>query len=125
MRSSPSARGRASPTVKSGAVASNKMCSWIPCSQRACHAVIVALAFVCFGASYDGAYVFDDWESVVNNGDTKCNQLWDVVDTRLFAHDFWGQPIASQDSHKSYRPLTVLSFRFVQFHVPQAQLREF
>jgi hypothetical protein len=30
---------------------------------------------------------------------------------RLFRNDFWGQDIALSDSHKSYRPLTVLSFR--------------
>ena len=29
----------------------------------------------------------------------------------LLWHDFWGQNIDRDDSHKSYRPLTVLSFR--------------
>lgn len=29
----------------------------------------------------------------------------------LFAHDFWGQDISSASSHKSYRPLTVLTYR--------------
>ena len=31
--------------------------------------------------------------------------------TRLLTDDFWGTPMASHKSHKSYRPLTVLSFR--------------
>jgi hypothetical protein len=30
---------------------------------------------------------------------------------QLLTDDFWGEPIASPNSHKSYRPLTVLSFR--------------
>ncbi len=30
---------------------------------------------------------------------------------QLFSHDFWGQDITLFDSHKSYRPLTVLTFR--------------
>lgn len=29
----------------------------------------------------------------------------------LFVHDFWGQDISSGSSHKSYRPLTVLTYR--------------
>ena len=30
---------------------------------------------------------------------------------QIWADDFWGEPMASANSHKSYRPLTVLSFR--------------
>ena len=30
----------------------------------------------------------------------------------IFSHDFWGQDIKLGDSHKSYRPLTTLTFRF-------------
>ena len=29
----------------------------------------------------------------------------------LLVHDFWGQDITLVDSHKSYRPLTVLTYR--------------
>jgi tetratricopeptide (TPR) repeat protein len=31
--------------------------------------------------------------------------------TNIFTNDFWGQNIRLPDSHKSYRPITVLSFR--------------
>ena len=31
--------------------------------------------------------------------------------SNLFRNDFWGQDITLPDSHKSFRPLTVLSFR--------------
>ena len=30
----------------------------------------------------------------------------------VFSHDFWGSPLSDPTSHKSYRPLTILSFRF-------------
>ena len=30
----------------------------------------------------------------------------------MFANDFWGLPIKRNDSHKSYRPITVLTFRW-------------
>jgi hypothetical protein len=29
----------------------------------------------------------------------------------MWKNDFWGQDITKEDSHKSYRPLTVLTFR--------------
>ena len=36
---------------------------------------------------------------------------------QLFKNDFWGTPISDPESHKSYRPLTILSFRLNrQFH---------
>ncbi len=31
--------------------------------------------------------------------------------SQLFQHDFWGQDITLIDSHKSYRPITTLTFR--------------
>lgn len=31
--------------------------------------------------------------------------------SRLMEHDFWGVPLRSNMSNKSFRPLTVLSFR--------------
>lgn len=53
------------------------------------------------------AFVFDDTLAIVNNPDVKPNsKLSDI-----FAHDFWGKSIIAFDSHKSYRPLTILSFR--------------
>ena len=30
---------------------------------------------------------------------------------QVFAHDFWGQKMDDWQSHKSFRPLTILSFR--------------
>ena len=31
--------------------------------------------------------------------------------SEVFRNDFWGMPLSDPESHKSYRPLTVLSFR--------------
>lgn len=33
----------------------------------------------------------------------------------LFRNDFWGIPLQSNESHKSYRPITVLTFRWNYF----------
>ncbi|XP_068602419.1 protein O-mannosyl-transferase TMTC4 [Brachionichthys hirsutus] len=70
--------------------------------------VAVALvALLCFMNSYDGEFVFDDSEAIVNNKDLKpttpLNNIW--------SNDFWGSNLSSNSSHKSYRPLTVLTFR--------------
>ncbi|OWZ11096.1 hypothetical protein PHMEG_00015939 [Phytophthora megakarya] len=48
----------------------------------------------------------DDCSAVLNNADVERSNWSDVV-----VHDFWGTHIRSVHSHKSYRPLTVLSFR--------------
>ncbi|KAM8976134.1 protein O-mannosyl-transferase TMTC4 [Pelodytes ibericus] len=69
--------------------------------------LIGLLALVCFANSYNGNFVFDDSEAIINNKDireeTPIGDLW--------LHDFWGTKLSSNASHKSYRPLTVLTFR--------------
>uniref|UniRef100_A0A8C4EIA5 dolichyl-phosphate-mannose--protein mannosyltransferase n=1 Tax=Dicentrarchus labrax TaxID=13489 RepID=A0A8C4EIA5_DICLA len=68
---------------------------------------VALLALLCFINSYDGEFVFDDSEAIVNNKDLKpttpLNNIW--------SNDFWGSNLSSNSSHKSYRPLTVLTFR--------------
>ncbi|XP_036999256.1 protein O-mannosyl-transferase TMTC4 isoform X3 [Artibeus jamaicensis] len=69
--------------------------------------VVGFISLICFARSYDGDFVFDDSEAIVNNKDlqaeTPLGDLW--------YHDFWGSRLSSNTSHKSYRPLTVLTFR--------------
>ncbi|XP_045139720.1 protein O-mannosyl-transferase TMTC4 isoform X2 [Echinops telfairi] len=69
--------------------------------------VVGFVSLLCFARSYDGDFVFDDSEAIVNNKDlqaaTPLGDLWH--------HDFWGSKLSSNTSHKSYRPLTVLTFR--------------
>jgi protein O-mannosyl-transferase len=33
---------------------------------------------------------------------------------QIFSNDYWGRPMQSESSHKSWRPLTVLSFRYLK-----------
>ncbi|XP_063883068.1 protein O-mannosyl-transferase TMTC1-like isoform X1 [Scylla paramamosain] len=54
-----------------------------------------------------GEYVHDDLSAVLRNPDVQGTRpLW-----QLFLNDFWGKPMKDPASHKSYRPLTILSFR--------------
>ena len=58
--------------------------------------------------SLEGEMVMDDSVAVVGNKDIRPNSTW----TDVFFNDYWGTPIATEESHKSYRPFTVLTFRF-------------
>ncbi|CAH1782005.1 unnamed protein product [Owenia fusiformis] len=71
------------------------------------YAIIFVTAVGCFINSYDGDFVFDDMEAILHNKDVHSGTPLSVV----FSNDFWGSKIATNTSHKSYRPLTVLSFR--------------
>ncbi|XP_025922334.1 transmembrane and TPR repeat-containing protein 4 isoform X3 [Apteryx rowi] len=69
--------------------------------------VVGLISLLCFVNSYDGDFVFDDSEAIINNKDLRAETpLGD-----LWHHDFWGSKLSSNTSHKSYRPLTVLTFR--------------
>ncbi|KAI0240289.1 Protein O-mannosyl-transferase TMTC4 [Lamellibrachia satsuma] len=70
-------------------------------------AVVFIAAILCFANSYDADFVFDDSEAILNNHDLKPETTIGTV----FTHDFWGQKVTSNTSHKSYRPLTVLTFK--------------
>uniref|UniRef100_A0AAR2JIP9 Transmembrane and TPR repeat-containing protein 4 n=1 Tax=Pygocentrus nattereri TaxID=42514 RepID=A0AAR2JIP9_PYGNA len=76
---------------------------------------VALVALVCFINSYDGDFVFDDSEAIINNKDlnpaTPLNNIW--------KNDFWGSNLSSNSSHKSYRPLTVLTFRWLELWAEQ------
>jgi len=72
--------------------------------------IVFITAIISFVNSYNGEFVFDDAEALINNKDvhtgTDAVSLFDV-----FLHDFWGSQLTLNTSHKSYRPITVLTFR--------------
>ncbi|CAG7826142.1 unnamed protein product [Allacma fusca] len=56
-----------------------------------------------------GTFIFDDGEAIVKNEDVinpSSESFW-----KIFKDDFWGVSITHPQSHKSFRPLTTLSFR--------------
>lgn len=73
--------------------------------------VVFFFAVACFVNSYQGDFVFDDSEAILSNNDLKP----ETPLSDLFVHDFWGSKLDSKTSHKSYRPLTVLTFRWNYF----------
>ncbi|XP_076023604.1 protein O-mannosyl-transferase TMTC1 isoform X2 [Genypterus blacodes] len=76
------------------------------CAAARC-AVLVALCVLCYGNSLHGELVHDDVWAIINNPDVRPgSSLWNV-----FTNDFWGKRMADNTSHKSYRPLCILTFK--------------
>jgi len=69
--------------------------------------IVFVVATCCYLHMCWGKFVFDDIEAIVNNKDVATSTPLEQV----FYNDFWGSPITSKNSHKSYRPLTVLTYR--------------
>ena len=70
-------------------------------------AIAFVLSVLCFCVSYDGEFLFDDVRAITENRDV----LPETPLSEVFRNDYWGQRMTSSTSHKSYRPLTVLTFR--------------
>ncbi|XP_045144405.1 protein O-mannosyl-transferase TMTC1, partial [Echinops telfairi] len=62
----------------------------------------------CYGRSLQGEFVHDDVWAILHNPDVQPDAPfgWGI-----FANDFWGKGMAENTSHKSYRPLCVLTFK--------------
>ncbi|XP_072034195.1 protein O-mannosyl-transferase TMTC1-like isoform X2 [Amphiura filiformis] len=69
---------------------------------------IVAASLYCYANSISGDLVHDDIYAIKNNQDI----LPETPLSNIFIHDYWGKPLSDPTSHKSYRPLTTLTFRF-------------
>ncbi len=70
----------------------------------------VTATLLCTVSYYNGLYgelVHDDIFAIRDNSDLRPSTSW----TQLWRDDFWGEPMSSPTSHKSYRPITVLTFR--------------
>ncbi|KAG8438464.1 hypothetical protein GDO86_004871, partial [Hymenochirus boettgeri] len=74
-------------------------------------ALPAVLATVCFARSILGEFVHDDVWAILNNPDSR----GETSLSSIFKNDFWGKPMDDNTSHKSYRPLCVLSFRINVF----------
>lgn len=70
-------------------------------------AIIVVTVAVCYYKALDCGFVFDDMSAIVENKDLRPR----TPVANLFWNDFWGTPMKMEKSHKSYRPLCVLTFR--------------
>uniref|UniRef100_A0A3P9IBN3 dolichyl-phosphate-mannose--protein mannosyltransferase n=1 Tax=Oryzias latipes TaxID=8090 RepID=A0A3P9IBN3_ORYLA len=78
-----------------------------PVRAGARYAALVAACALCYGNSLHGELVHDDVWAIVNNPDVRAGSSL----RSIFSNDFWGKKMADNTSHKSYRPLCVLTFK--------------
>ena len=72
---------------------------------------VLTLSLACYWNSLDGDLVHDDRFAIKENMDVRPEApLW-----RILQNDFWGKKMSDPTSHKSYRPLTTLTFRMNYF----------
>ncbi|XP_075739549.1 protein O-mannosyl-transferase TMTC1-like isoform X2 [Rhipicephalus microplus] len=93
--------------------------AWMP---ALCAGVVAVL---CYVNSLDGDFVHDDMVAVVGNPDVTGENRRHATSSSLsslWMNDFWGRPMADPRSHKSYRPLTVLTFR-ANYYINGQQVR--
>uniref|UniRef100_A0A8C6J8H7 dolichyl-phosphate-mannose--protein mannosyltransferase n=1 Tax=Melopsittacus undulatus TaxID=13146 RepID=A0A8C6J8H7_MELUD len=94
------ARGAAPPRYSSPSAGGRR-------GGAAAAAVLAGLCALCYGNSLRGEFVHDDVWAIVNNPDVRAA----TPVAAAFANDFWGKRMAENTSHKSYRPLCVLTFK--------------
>lgn len=92
-----------------GSIMTQDEWNWIPTLPNLVYILVIfAVATATSYNSVHNDFVFDDDRGVVNNPDLRPeNSIFG-----LLYHDFWGTPMSEFRSHKSYRPLTVLTFRW-------------
>ncbi|XP_022605537.1 transmembrane and TPR repeat-containing protein 1 [Seriola dumerili] len=71
------------------------------------YAVLAALCALCYSNSLRGELVHDDVWAIINNPDVRPGSSL----RNIFSNDFWGKRMADNTSHKSYRPLCILTFK--------------
>lgn len=69
--------------------------------------IILGIVGVCYSNALEGGFVIDDSEAVVRNRDLRP----DAGFAQMWKDDFWGNLIWGNISHKSYRPMCVLTFK--------------
>ncbi|KAI4478609.1 hypothetical protein M0802_014509 [Mischocyttarus mexicanus] len=70
------------------------------------YAAVTLVAIGCYLNSLGGDFVHDDIPAVVRNKDV----IAQTPISNILKDDFWGTPMQDVNSHKSYRPLTTLTF---------------
>lgn len=100
-------RRRALPAKDTGSKSWGNICD----SEWIVYVLVALVGALTYSNSLNGEFVHDDIPAIVTNGDvTGKNPV-----LRIFKNDFWGTPMSDTGSHKSYRPLTTLTFRYVVY----------
>ena len=72
-----------------------------------CYVLIGLTSILCYVNNIYGDFVHDDIKAITTNPDV-CGETSLIT---LFSNDFWGKSMSDKNSHKSYRPICVFTFR--------------
>lgn len=81
-------------------------------------AVVFGASVLLYANSLEGGFVFDDHRGILSNDDLNPSKT-ELQD--LFYHDFWGGHMNREQSHKSYRPVTVLTYRYLNYAIHELE----
>jgi hypothetical protein len=70
---------------------------------------VTVLSWASFYNSINNEFVFDDDLAIVRNADVSPSTPWHL----LWKHDIWGKDLLAHDSHRSYRPLMICTFKII------------
>ncbi|KAI1301620.1 Protein O-mannosyl-transferase TMTC2 [Halotydeus destructor] len=76
--------------------------------------IVAALGILLYVNTLNADFAYDDSRAIKTNPDLRRHSPVSAI----FRNDFWGTPLTHSGSHKSYRPLCVLSFR-LNYHLHQ------
>ncbi len=77
------------------------------CKVLLCALLCCSLGAVTYLNTLKCGIVYDDEPAIKKNQDLRPDTPW----SNILTHDFWGGSLTSPSSHKSYRPLCVLTYR--------------
>jgi hypothetical protein len=80
---------------------------WVESHPAQVKTGLFLLCITLYWNSLQSDFVFDDITAIRDNRDLRPHVPW----KNLFYNDFWGTPMNKEQSHKSYRPITVFTFR--------------
>ncbi|VVC24440.1 Tetratricopeptide repeat,Tetratricopeptide repeat-containing domain,Tetratricopeptide-like helical [Cinara cedri] len=69
--------------------------------------ICCALAIAVYANTLNAGFVYDDNRAIIANEDIRPS----TSSSNLWWNDFWGTPMGTGNSHGSYRPITVLTYR--------------
>ncbi|CAI6365923.1 unnamed protein product [Macrosiphum euphorbiae] len=69
--------------------------------------ICCSLAIAVYANTLNAGFVYDDNRAIIANEDIRPS----TSGTNLWWNDFWGTPMGTGNSHGSYRPITVLTYR--------------
>jgi hypothetical protein len=86
----------------------------MPLDSRMVAFVVAGVAIAAYSAMLGNDFTHDDKKAIINNADLRPTSGFDV----LVGHDYWGTPMDSSFSHKSYRPLAVATTK-INYHMSE------